>query len=214
MLGRRCECLRARSPSSTPAISSRLALTSAVNDGRVRRRVQQRVLRSPKQVMQVLPCSGSEPSNGAAWKTCPAARRPVPPLPPLPGKHWKAESVISELVQFGTTDAGIKQEQPTPPHHDSPAPDPPALPDPDAVSHLGQTSVPTLRGVRPAGVRRPSAPDWGPTGITPETYSHAAVGTPYHAAVGSPDFAAWRAATLARLCRESDDQGGESFRRH
>src|SRR5206468_6718378 len=47
--------------------------------------------------------------------------------------------VIGELVQIGTIDAGIDQDQPTlRTHRDGIAPDPRALPDPDAVGHLIQ----------------------------------------------------------------------------
>ena len=58
-----------------------------------------------------------------------------------PRDHRKAEPVhvIGELVQIGTIDAGIDQDQPIlPAHHDGVAPDPRALPDPDAVGHLVQ----------------------------------------------------------------------------
>ena len=68
-----------------------------------------------------------------------------------PGDHRKAEPVhvVGELVQLGTVDAGIDQDQPAvPAHHDGIAPDPLALPDPDAVGHLVQhrltLSAPTL----------------------------------------------------------------------
>jgi hypothetical protein len=56
----------------------------------------------------------------------------------------KNQVVISrgELVQIGTIDAGIDQDQPTlPAHRDGIAPDPRALPDPDAVGHLIQHGV-------------------------------------------------------------------------
>ena len=56
-----------------------------------------------------------------------------------PGDHRNAEpvQVIRELVQIGTIDTGIDQDQPTlPAHRDGIAPDPLALPDPDAVGHL------------------------------------------------------------------------------
>src|SRR5262249_41196346 len=47
--------------------------------------------------------------------------------------------VIGELVEIGTVNAGIDQDQPTlPTHHDGVAPYPLALPDPDAVGHLIQ----------------------------------------------------------------------------
>ena len=58
-----------------------------------------------------------------------------------PGDHRNAEvvHVIGELVQIGTVDAGIDQDQPIfPAHHDGIAPDPFALSDPDAVGHLTQ----------------------------------------------------------------------------
>ena len=58
-----------------------------------------------------------------------------------PGDHRKAKpvQVIGELVQIGTINAGIDQDQPTlPAHHDGIAPDPLALTDPDAVGHLIQ----------------------------------------------------------------------------
>ena len=58
-----------------------------------------------------------------------------------PGDHRNAEpvQVIRELVQLGTMDAGIDQDQPIlPAHHDGIGPDPLALPDPDAVGHLIQ----------------------------------------------------------------------------
>ena len=68
-----------------------------------------------------------------------------------PGDHRNAEPVhvIGEPVQIGTVDAGIDQDQPTlPAHHDGIAPDPLALPDPDAVGHLIQHRF-TLSGVSP-----------------------------------------------------------------
>ena len=58
-----------------------------------------------------------------------------------PGDHRDAEpvQVIGELVQLGTFDAGIDQDQPIiRAHHDGVGPDPLALPDPDAVGHLFQ----------------------------------------------------------------------------
>src|SRR5262249_29698419 len=51
-----------------------------------------------------------------------------------PGDHWDAEPVhvIGELVELGTVDAGVDQDQPAlPTHHDGVAPDPLALPPPD-----------------------------------------------------------------------------------
>ena len=66
-----------------------------------------------------------------------------------PGDHRNAEPVhvISELVQVGTIDAGIDEDQPTlPAHHDGIAPDPLALPDPDTIGHLIQHRL-TLSGV-------------------------------------------------------------------
>src|SRR3954467_15841501 len=67
--------------------------------------------------------------------------------------------------QIGTVDAGIDQDQPTlPAHHDGIAPDPLALPDPDAVGHLIQHPF-TLSGVRVRReLRRPSGPDSEPAG--------------------------------------------------
>jgi hypothetical protein len=85
-----------------------------------------------------------------------------------PGDHRNAESVhvIGELVQIGTVDAGIDQDQPTiPAHHDGIAPDPLALPDPDAVGHLIQHRF-TLSGVSVRReLQRPSGPDSGPAGV-------------------------------------------------
>jgi hypothetical protein len=69
-----------------------------------------------------------------------------------PGDHRNAEpvQVIGELVQIGTSDAGIDQDQPTlPAHCDGIAQDPLALPDPDAVGHLMQHRF-TLSGSPPA----------------------------------------------------------------
>ena len=66
-----------------------------------------------------------------------------------PGDHRNAEpvQVIGELVQIGTIDAGIDQDQPTlPAHRDGIAQDPRALPDPDAVGHLIQHRF-TLSGI-------------------------------------------------------------------
>ena len=66
-----------------------------------------------------------------------------------PGDHRNAEPVhvVGELVQVGTVDAGIDQDQPgLPAHHDGVAPDPLALPDPDAVGHLIQHRL-TLSGI-------------------------------------------------------------------
>ena len=63
--------------------------------------------------------------------------------------HRKAQPVhvIGELVQIRTVDAGIDQDQPTlPAHHGGIAPDPLALPDPDAVGHLIQHRF-TLSGI-------------------------------------------------------------------
>ena len=62
-----------------------------------------------------------------------------------PGDHRNAEPVhvIGELVQLGAIDAGIDQDQPIlPAHRDGIGPDPLALPDPDAVSHLIQLAHP------------------------------------------------------------------------
>lgn len=63
----------------------------------------------------------------------------------LPGElfgqrlHAEPVHIIGELVQLGTVDAGIDQDQSTiPAYHDGIAPDPRALPDPDAVGHLVQ----------------------------------------------------------------------------
>ena len=58
-----------------------------------------------------------------------------------PSDHGNAElvHVIGELVQIGPVDAGIDQDQPTlRAHHGGIAPDPLALPDPDAVGYLIQ----------------------------------------------------------------------------
>jgi hypothetical protein len=69
-----------------------------------------------------------------------------------PGDHRNAEpvQVIGELVQIGTIDAGIDQDQPIlPAYRDGIAPDPLALPDPDAVGHLIQHRF-TLSGVSAA----------------------------------------------------------------
>ena len=66
-----------------------------------------------------------------------------------PGDHRNAEPVyvIGELVQIGTIDAGIDQDQPTlPAHRDGIAPDPRALADPDTVGHLIQHRL-TLSGI-------------------------------------------------------------------
>ena len=56
-----------------------------------------------------------------------------------PGDHRNVElvQVIGELVQIPTIDAGIDEDHPIlPAHRDGIAPDPRALPDPDAVGHL------------------------------------------------------------------------------
>jgi len=61
-----------------------------------------------------------------------------------PGDYREAEpvQVIGELVQLRAIDAGIDQDQPAlPAHRDGIAPDPRALPDPDAVGHLIQHGV-------------------------------------------------------------------------
>ena len=61
-----------------------------------------------------------------------------------PRDHRNADPVhvIGELVQIGTVDAGIDQDQPTlPAHHDGIAPDPLALPHPHTVGHLIQHRV-------------------------------------------------------------------------
>jgi hypothetical protein len=68
-----------------------------------------------------------------------------------PGDHRNAEpvQVIRELVQLGTIDAGIDQDQPIlPAQHDGIGPDPLTLPDPDAVGHLSQHRF-TLSGIYP-----------------------------------------------------------------
>jgi hypothetical protein len=65
------------------------------------------------------------------------------------GDHRNAEpvQVIGELVQLGAIDAGIDQDQPIlPAHRDGIGPDPLALPDPDAVSHLIQLAISTPIG--------------------------------------------------------------------
>src|SRR3954452_16302842 len=57
------------------------------------------------------------------------------------GDHRGTEplDVVGELAQIATGDAGIDQDQPRDPaHHGGVAPDPLALPDPDAVSYLSQ----------------------------------------------------------------------------
>lgn len=54
-------------------------------------------------------------------------------------RHAELVKVIGELVQLGTVDAGIDQDQPTvAAHHDAVAPDPRALSDPEALGHLIQ----------------------------------------------------------------------------
>lgn len=58
-----------------------------------------------------------------------------------PGDHRDVQLVhrVGELVQLGAFDAGIDDDQSlVPAHHDGIAPDPLALPDPDAVGHLTQ----------------------------------------------------------------------------
>lgn len=58
-----------------------------------------------------------------------------------PGDHRDVQLVhrVGELVQLGAVDAGIDDDQSlVPAHHDGIAPDPLALPDPDAVGHLTQ----------------------------------------------------------------------------
>jgi len=61
-----------------------------------------------------------------------------------PGDHRNAEpvQVIGELVQIGTIDAGIDQDQPAlPADRDGIAPDPRALPDPYAVGYRSANRV-------------------------------------------------------------------------
>jgi len=73
-----------------------------------------------------------------------------------PGDHRNAEpvQVIRELVQLGTVDAGINQDQPIlPAHHDAIGPDPRTLPDPDALGHLSQHRF-TVSGISPPGRKR------------------------------------------------------------
>jgi hypothetical protein len=83
-----------------------------------------------------------------------------------PGDHWNAEPahVIGQLVKIGAVDAGIDQDQPTlPAHHDRIAPDPRALPDPDAVGHLSQHRF-TLSAGRRSG--SPSRGNWSSWKVT------------------------------------------------
>ena len=73
-----------------------------------------------------------------------------------PGDHRNAEpvQVIGELIQLGTVDAGIDQDQPIlPAHHDGIRPDPLALPNPDAVGHPSQHRF-TLSSSSPRRKRR------------------------------------------------------------
>jgi hypothetical protein len=99
-----------------------------------------------------------------------------------PGDHRNAEpvhepvQVIGELVQLGTIDAGIDQDQPTlSAHHDGIAPDPRALPDPDALGHLIQhrfnLSVISARhnhgGQEMVGLDQPD-PCWRPADSDPD----------------------------------------------
>ena len=68
-----------------------------------------------------------------------------------PGDHRSAElvQIVGELVQIGTIDAGIDQDQPSlPAHRDGIAPDPRALPNPDAVGHLIQHRFTVSGGLR------------------------------------------------------------------
>jgi hypothetical protein len=74
-----------------------------------------------------------------------------------PGDHRDTEpvDVIGQPVQVGTADAGVDQDQPVvATHHGGVAPDPLALPDPDAVRHLTQHRF-TVSG---AFLRRESPP--------------------------------------------------------
>jgi hypothetical protein len=88
-----------------------------------------------------------------------------------PGDHRNAEpvQVIGELVQIGTIDAGIDQDQPTlPAHRDGIAPDPRALPDPDAVGHLMQHRF-TLSGASARRqLRQPPGQVLAPAGVPPK----------------------------------------------
>jgi hypothetical protein len=73
-----------------------------------------------------------------------------------PRDHRNAQpvQVIGELVQIGTIDAGIDQDQPTlAAHHDGIAPDPRTLPHPDTVGHLSQRRI-TLSGPSPRSKRK------------------------------------------------------------
>ncbi len=87
-----------------------------------------------------------------------------------PGDHRNAEpvQVIGKLVQLGTIDAGIDQDQPMlPAHHDGIGPDSLTLLDPDAVGHeiqgLGYDGGKTilddrLRELRPRYLPEPRLP--------------------------------------------------------
>ena len=88
-----------------------------------------------------------------------------------PGDHRNAEpaQVIGELVQIGTIDAGIDQDLPTlPAHRDGIAPDPRALPDPDAVGHLMQHRFSLSGASARREPRRPSGQVPGPAGVPPK----------------------------------------------
>jgi ribosomal protein S18 acetylase RimI-like enzyme len=68
-----------------------------------------------------------------------------------PGEDRNVEpvEVIRELVELGTVDAGIDQDQPIlPEHHDGIRPDPRTLPDPDTVGDLSQHRL-TVSGISP-----------------------------------------------------------------
>ena len=83
-----------------------------------------------------------------------------------PGDHRDAERlhVIGELVEIGTIDAGIDQDQPiVPAHRDGIAPHPLALTDPDAVGHLTQHGALSTRN----GHRLTRSPPRGTSPVTP-----------------------------------------------
>jgi len=93
-----------------------------------------------------------------------------------PGDHREAEpvQVIGELVQLRAIDAGIDQDQPTlPAHRDGIAPDPRALPDPDAVGHLMQHRFSLSGASARRELRRPSGQGPGTGGRPSEAHSRA-----------------------------------------
>ena len=75
---------------------------------------------------------------------------------PRDDRNAEPVQLIGELVELGTLNAGIDQNQPIlPAHHDGIGPDPRTLADPDAVGHLSQhrftlsgTSAPRKRRAR------------------------------------------------------------------